>query len=105
MKTICRLADYTQAPNISLYLFPDDKQVLIESDKTTIGDPSNPDMYVMDCDSSNVVLHEGVAEPDDWFGWKYFYTTDGGWVLNTAWIDPRLPLPTDTGSSDSGTPE
>jgi Tol biopolymer transport system component len=105
MKTICRLADYTQGPNISLYLFPDDKQVLIESDRTTIGDPSNPEMYIMDCDSSNVVLHEGVTEPDDWFGWKYFYTADGGWTSNPAWIDPRLPLPTDSGSSDSETPE
>lgn len=116
MKTICRLADYTQGPNISLYLFPDDKEVLVGSDRTTIGDPSNPEMYIMDCDSSNVVLHEGVTEPDDWFGWKYFYTADGGWTSNPAWIDPRLPLPTDSseepapeptdsGSSDSETPE
>ena len=114
MKTICRLADYTAGPHISLYLLADDKQVLIGSDKTTIGDPSNPDMYIMDCDSSNVVLHEDVTEPDDWYGWKYFYTTDGGWVLNPDWVDPRTPAepspepspePSDSGSSDSETPE
>ena len=103
MKTICRLADYEQGPHISLYLFADDKQVLVGSDRVTIGDPSNPDLYIMDCDSSNVVVHEGVTEPDDWFGWKYFYTADGGWVLNEDWIDPRLPLPTN--SSEEPTPE
>lgn len=106
MKTICRLAGYEQGPNISLYLFADDKQVLIESDKTTIGDPSDPEMYIMDCNSSNVLLHEGVTEPDDWFGWKYFYTPYGGWVLNPDWVDPRIPASTDlSDSSEEPTPE
>ncbi len=108
MKTICRLPDFTDGPNVSLYLFEDSKQVLIESDKTVIGDPSKPDVIIMDCNSSNVVLHEGVTDPDDWCGWKYFYTTDDGWVLNPNWVDPNLPVPpnppfaTDSADSESG---
>ena len=94
MKTICRLGDF-QVPNLSIYLYADDKQILIESDKTTIGDPSNPDLYIMDCTTANCVLNEGVTEPTDWFGWKYTFTDAGGWVLNPDWVDPRVELETE----------
>lgn len=88
MKTICRLPDF-QVPNVSLYLFDDAKPVSVEADRTVIGDPANPDLIVMDCNTSNCVLHEGVTNPDDWFGWKYTYTNADGWVLNPGWVDPR----------------
>jgi len=88
MKTICRLGDFS-VPNCSLYLFDDAKQISVEADRTIIGDPANPDLYIMDCNTSNAVLHEGVSEPDDWYGWKYTYTSDGGWALNPIWVDPR----------------
>ena len=46
MKTIVRKSD-----NISLYLFADDKEVTLESDKTVIGPTDNPDLYIADCNS------------------------------------------------------
>lgn len=88
MKTICRLADFNP-PNVSIYLFEDSKPVEIASDKTTIGDPANPDFYIADCNSSNCVLYENTTNPDEYAGWKYFYTPDGGWVLNPDWIPPE----------------
>ena len=91
MKTICRLPDF-QVPNVSIYLFADDKPVSIEADRTVIGDPANPDLIIMDCNTSNCVLEEGVTNPDDWFGWKYTYTDADGWVLNPGWVDPRTQV-------------
>ncbi len=88
MKTICRLADF-QTPNVSLYLFEDAKPVSVETDRTVVGDPANPDLIIMDCNTSNCVLEEGVTDPGDWFGWKYTYTANGGWTLNPTWVDPR----------------
>lgn len=87
MKTICRLSDF-QVPNVSLYLFPDTKAVSVEPDKTIIGDPQNPELYIMDCTTSNCVLKEGVTDPGDWAGWKYTYTDTDGWVLNPDWVEP-----------------
>lgn len=81
MKTITRNDN-----NISLYLFADDKALDVQSDKTIVGDPE--ELIIGDCNSSNVTVHENVTEPDDWFGWKYFY--DGTtWTLNPDWVDPR----------------
>jgi hypothetical protein len=80
MKTI------TRNNNISLYLFADDKALDVQSDKIVVGDPE--ELIIGDCNSSNVTVHENVTEPDDWFGWKYFY--DGTtWTLNSDWVDPR----------------
>jgi len=88
MKTICRLAD-SDTPNISLYLFEDNKPVSVEADRTVVGDPANPDMIIMDCSSHCCVLKEGVTDPGDWYGWKYTYTDGAGWELNPTWVDPR----------------
>jgi len=82
MKTITR-----NDSNISLYLFADDKALDVQSDKIIVGDPE--ELIIGDCNSSNVTVHENVTEPDDWFGWKYFY--DGTtWTLNLDWVDPRI---------------
>ena len=81
MKTITRNDN-----NISLFLFADDKVIDLQADRTVIGDPE--ELIVADCNSSNVTVHENVTEPDDWYGWKYFY--DGTtWTLNSDWVDPR----------------
>jgi hypothetical protein len=85
MKTIVR-----NGTNVSLYLFEDSQFVDIAADKTTIGNP--PILYVDDCDSSNVTLFEGVTEPENWTGWKYFYTAADGWVLNPDYVPPT-PIP------------
>lgn len=89
MKTICRLSDFV-VPNVSLYLFSDDTPVSIGTNQTVIGDPENPDLIVLDCNTSNCVLYEGVTNPDDWFGWKYTYTPETDWVLNPDWVDPQI---------------
>lgn len=81
MKTITRNED-----NISIWMFADDKALDVQSDKIIVGDPE--ELIIADCNSSNVTVHENVTEPDDWFGWKYFY--DGTtWTLNPDWVDPR----------------
>lgn len=77
MKTIVR-----NTTNISLYYFADDKDVTIESDKTTIGDSSNPDFLIGDCTSSNVTLHTGIDEKADWWGHKYKHN-GSSWSTNT----------------------
>lgn len=87
MKTICRLADF-EVPNVSLYLISDTTAVNIQDDMTIVGDPAAPELYIMDCNTSNCVLHEGVSDPGDWTGWKYTYTTSGGWELNPDWNPP-----------------
>jgi len=81
MKTICRLANF-EVPNVSLYLFEDSITVTIGDTKTTISDSEGVELYIADCTTSNSVLYENVTDPGDWDGWKYTYTTDGGWVLN-----------------------
>lgn len=81
MKTITRNED-----NLSIWMFADDKALDVQSDKIIVGDPE--ELIIGDCNSSNVTVHENVTEPDDWFGWKYFY--DGTtWTLNPDWVDPR----------------
>ena len=87
MKTICRLPNF-DTPNVSLYLFDDSVAVNIESDRTVVGPESNPYFVVLDCNTSNCILHEGVSDPGNWEGWKYFYTTQDGWELNPDWIPP-----------------
>jgi len=77
MKTIVRKSD-----NISLYLFADDKKVTLESDKTVIGPTDNPDLYIADCNSSNVNVHTSVDNKSDYWGWKYKH--DGSsWSVNS----------------------
>lgn len=84
MKTIVR-----KDTNVSLYLYDDEIVVDIQSDKTIVGDP--PMLIIGDCDSSNAVLFENVSNPEDWQGWKYFYTDADGWVLNPDWNPPTPP--------------
>lgn len=88
MKTICRLADYEKGENISLYLFGDNTEVVVGDDKTVIGPVSAPELLIMDCTTADCVLHVDVEEPDNWYGWKYTYTPDDGWVIAESW--PKL---------------
>ena len=63
----------------SLYLFEDSEAVDIQEDKVVIGNPAR--LIIDDLDSSNASLIEGVTEPTEWVGYKYFY--DDGWVSNS----------------------
>ena len=66
MKTVTRNSD-----DISIYYFPDDKTITLQSDQTVIGDLESPDLYISDCNSSNVTIHTGVDAKSDWWGHKY----------------------------------
>ena len=80
MKTIVSLDT-----DVSLYVFDDNTTVDIQDSQVLIGDPVT--LCVADCNSYNVVLFENVTPPADWYGHKYLYTVDNGWVLNPAWVD------------------
>ena len=77
MKTIVRKSD-----NVSLYLYPDDKEITLESNRTVIGPTDNPELYISDCNSSNVEIHTDVANKSDYWGRKYKH--DGSsWSVNS----------------------
>lgn len=80
MKTIVR-----KGTNVSLYLLDDNVSLDIQESHIVVGDPA---MFIIgDCGTSNVDVHENVADPGDWQGWKYFY--DGqAWTLNPDWTQP-----------------
>jgi hypothetical protein len=86
MKTITE-----NATNLSKYLFEDSKAVNMGSDKITVGDPSAPDFYIADLNSSNATLTENVTNsPSDWTGNKY--TFDGTtWTQDPNWVEPETP--------------
>ena len=70
--------------NLSLYLFEDAEEVTLTDTNVVVGTR----FVVADCNSSDSVLHEGVATPpDDWVG--HMYTYDGkAWALNPAYTPP-----------------
>lgn len=103
MKTICRLADF-EVPNVSLYLFDDTVSITIDSNRTLIGDPDNPDLVILDCNTSNCILYVEVSDPTDWYGWKYTFTPEQGWALNPGWVPPK-PEPNVDPDPASSTPE
>lgn len=72
---------------LSLYLFEDDKTVVMTEENITIGDP--PEFIVGDCNISNTQKYLNVIAPTDWTGSKYMF--DGAdWMLNPNWIDPVI---------------
>lgn len=79
MKTLININTKT-----SLYLFEDSETVDIQSDKVVIGNPAT--LIIDDLDSSNATLIEGIPEPSDWVGHKYFYNS--GWETNTNYVSP-----------------
>tara|TARA_Y100000356_G_scaffold127378_1_gene126199 strand:- start:55 stop:510 length:456 start_codon:yes stop_codon:yes gene_type:complete len=92
MQTIVR-----KDTNISLYYYPDSKTITIGSDLTTVKDGSTTELIIADCNSSNVVLHTGVAENTTYWGWKYKH--DGSaWSANADYKG-RMYLPSDINDS------
>ena len=84
MKTICRLTSH-YAPCISIYLFQDDEEVFIGPSSTRVGPEENPDLVILDVNTSNAVMYDNVPEPSGYHGWKYQYSPDQGWVLYEGW--------------------
>lgn len=66
MKTIIR-----NETNVSLYIFEDEVVVDITADKTAVGNPVFE--YILDCNTSNATVYEGVTPPVDWKGLKYCF--------------------------------
>ena len=86
MKTITE-----NSTKLSKYLFEDSKAVTMGSDQITVGDPSSPDFYIADLNSSNATLTESVTDAqENWTGNRYTYdpAADPKWVANPDWVDP-----------------
>jgi len=87
MKTITE-----NSTKLSKYLLEDSKAVAMDSDKITVGDPSAPDFYIGDLNSSNATLTESVTDaPENWSGNRYTYdpAADPKWVQDSNWVDPE----------------
>lgn len=83
--------DSTDNDGVAIYMFDDTKQIVREDDKTIINDSNgNPELIISDVTFDNSNVYQNAVEPDDYFGWKYNYNEDDGWVAIEGWIDPRL---------------
>tara|TARA_R100001443_G_scaffold110862_1_gene123071 strand:+ start:131 stop:601 length:471 start_codon:yes stop_codon:yes gene_type:complete len=66
MKTIVRKDN-----NVSLYLYPDDKEITLESNRTVIGPTDNPELYIADLNSGNAKIIYDIDDKADYWGNKY----------------------------------
>jgi hypothetical protein len=83
--------DSTDNDGVAIYMFDDSKEIIRESDKTTINDgDGNPELIISDVNSNNSNVYQNAVEPDDYFGWKYSYNDVDGWQAVPGWVDPRL---------------
>ncbi len=90
--------DSTDNDGVAIYMFDDSKEIIRESDKTTINDgDGNPELIISDVNSNNSNVYQNVVEPDDYFGWKYTYNEADGWEAILGWIDPRIELEENNG--------
>ena len=90
--------DSTDNDGVAIYLFDDSKEIIRESDRTTINDSNgNPELIISDVNSNNSNVYQNAVEPDDYFGYKYSYNDVDGWVAIEGWIDPRIELEENNG--------
>jgi hypothetical protein len=79
MKTITK-------DNSSCYLFEDSIRVVIENERTVVGDPE--ELIISDINLSNGQVYENVTPPTDWVGNKYLF--DGvNWTTNPNYDEPK----------------
>ena len=90
--------DSTDNDGVAIYLFDDSKEIIRESDRTTINNSNgNPELIISDVNSNNSNVYQNAVEPDDYFGYKYSYNDVDGWVAIEGWIDPRIELEENNG--------
>tara|TARA_R100000231_G_scaffold103343_2_gene76706 strand:- start:394 stop:864 length:471 start_codon:yes stop_codon:yes gene_type:complete len=81
MKTIVRKSN-----NVSLYLYPNDKDITLESDRAVIGPTDNPELYIADLNSGNAKIIYNIEDKADYWGNKYKVNEaengDLSWVAN-----------------------
>ncbi len=77
--------------NIATYLLNDDDIVDMGETQTAIT-VNGQKIIISDVNNTNSLLYENVQDyPDvEWHGYKYYYTSENGWVLNNDWVDPRI---------------
>tara|TARA_B100000212_G_scaffold290595_1_gene232131 strand:+ start:459 stop:830 length:372 start_codon:yes stop_codon:yes gene_type:complete len=85
MKTIVE-----NSTKLSKFLYEDDKEILMEEERITIGPVSNPDLYVGCHSKHDCTLYENIEGPSEaWAGNKYMF--DGTtWTANPDWKDPAV---------------
>lgn len=81
MKTI------VDSNNVSKYLFADDVTISVSVDCTDIS--GGQTFCIVDMNSGNSSIVDGVSTPDDWYGGKYTCTAEGTWTAVEGWVDPR----------------
>ena len=90
--------DSTDNDGVAIYLFDDTKEIITESNKTTINDGNgNPELIISDVNSNNSNVYQNAIEPEDYYGWKYSYNEADGWEAISGWIDPRIELEENNG--------
>ena len=80
-----------------------DKSIYLFEDGITTRDEENNKTVIVDANGIDILSLQGVTQdnnnfyygvqnvPDnDYCGYKYFYTPEDGWILDTDWVDPRL---------------
>ena len=65
--------------NRSLYLLEDDAFVQFTDKEIYLSD-----FTIGDLNKDNAVLVEGVDNPEEYIGGKYFYTAEDGWEIDPA---------------------
>lgn len=85
MKTIVE-----NSTKLSKFLYEDDKEILMEEERITVGPVSNPDLYVGCHNKHDCTLYENIEGPSEtWAGNKYMF--DGTtWTANPDWVDPAV---------------
>lgn len=67
--------------NVSIYLFDDSETINLEPNCILVGDPLR--LTIADRNENDTILYQSIDAPEDWEGWKYVYTKENGWILNT----------------------
>jgi|TARA_R100001463_G_scaffold95984_2_gene150516 hypothetical protein len=68
--------------NISIYLYEDSKTITMSEENTKIFDGDTLERIILDVNSNNATLHQGVDAKSNYWGYKYKYN-GSSWSDNT----------------------